>query len=243
MLHVFWEESSIHHHLQEAISETANVLELRQKLPYTTPSGWRWCTKSLLRYMLSPPFRSQTRSVLQEGSLSGEIMQTTRTARDKSQENTAPPLLLDIPQNYPCALSDLYWLHPSAVQVSPGCAFSSTPAHANSEATRYTYTKHYRYIYIYIYIYIYLYVIIKITLIILMILIMMMMIMRLILTIIWRGYSNHYYYNICIHMYVLCIIIMIIIIIIIINIYIYIYTYIYIYYINIYKHIYIYIYI
>ena len=30
----------IHHHLLETISEAANVLELRQKLLYTTPSGW-----------------------------------------------------------------------------------------------------------------------------------------------------------------------------------------------------------
>ena len=33
---------SIHHHLLEAISETAKVLELRQKFLYTTPSGWWW---------------------------------------------------------------------------------------------------------------------------------------------------------------------------------------------------------
>ena len=33
---------SIHHHLLEATSETANVLELRQKLLYTTLSGWWW---------------------------------------------------------------------------------------------------------------------------------------------------------------------------------------------------------
>ena len=32
----------IHHHLPEATSETANVLELRQKLLYNTPSRWRW---------------------------------------------------------------------------------------------------------------------------------------------------------------------------------------------------------
>ena len=39
---------SIHHHLQDASSETANVLELKQKLLYTTPA--RWCTKSLFRH-------------------------------------------------------------------------------------------------------------------------------------------------------------------------------------------------
>ena len=44
---------SIHHHLLEAISETANVLELKQKLLYTIPFGWWWwwCIKSFLRYM------------------------------------------------------------------------------------------------------------------------------------------------------------------------------------------------
>ena len=31
---------SVHHHLLEAISETATVLELRRKLLYATPSGW-----------------------------------------------------------------------------------------------------------------------------------------------------------------------------------------------------------
>ena len=43
---------SIHHHLLEAVSETANVLELRQKLLYTTPSGWWWCIKSVFRYFI-----------------------------------------------------------------------------------------------------------------------------------------------------------------------------------------------
>ena len=31
---------SIHHHLLEAASKTANELEFRQKLPNATPSGW-----------------------------------------------------------------------------------------------------------------------------------------------------------------------------------------------------------
>ena len=39
---------SIHHHLLETISETANALELRQQLLHTTPSGW-WGIKSLFR--------------------------------------------------------------------------------------------------------------------------------------------------------------------------------------------------
>ena len=34
---------SIHHHLLEVTSETANVQELKQKLLYTTTSGWWWC--------------------------------------------------------------------------------------------------------------------------------------------------------------------------------------------------------
>ena len=34
---------SIHHHLLEPISETANVVESKRKLLYTTPSGWWWC--------------------------------------------------------------------------------------------------------------------------------------------------------------------------------------------------------
>ena len=33
---------SIHHRLLEGTFETANVPELRQKLLYTTPSGWWW---------------------------------------------------------------------------------------------------------------------------------------------------------------------------------------------------------
>ena len=36
---IFGKRDSTHHHLLEAISETAKVLELRQKLLYTTPSG------------------------------------------------------------------------------------------------------------------------------------------------------------------------------------------------------------
>ena len=52
---------SIHHHLLETISETANVLELKQKLLYTIPSGWWWwwwwwlwwwwCIESVFRMM------------------------------------------------------------------------------------------------------------------------------------------------------------------------------------------------
>ena len=47
----YGKRDSIHHHLLEAISETANVLELRQKLLCTTPSGWWWwwCRKSFFR--------------------------------------------------------------------------------------------------------------------------------------------------------------------------------------------------
>ena len=40
---------AIHHHLLEAISETANVLELRQMFLHTTRSGWWWCIKPLFR--------------------------------------------------------------------------------------------------------------------------------------------------------------------------------------------------
>ena len=40
---------SIHHHLPEVIVETATVPELRQKLLYTTPSGWWWCIESVFR--------------------------------------------------------------------------------------------------------------------------------------------------------------------------------------------------
>ena len=44
---------SIHHHLLEVTFETANVLGLRQKLLYTTPSGWWWwwCIESVFRTM------------------------------------------------------------------------------------------------------------------------------------------------------------------------------------------------
>ena len=38
---------SIHHHLLEAISETATVLEFRQGFLYTPPSGWWWCLESV----------------------------------------------------------------------------------------------------------------------------------------------------------------------------------------------------
>ena len=44
---------SIHHHLLEAVSETADVLESRQKPLCTTPSGWWWwwwwCIESFFR--------------------------------------------------------------------------------------------------------------------------------------------------------------------------------------------------
>ena len=36
----YGKRDSIHHHLLEKESETANVLELRQKLLHTTTSGW-----------------------------------------------------------------------------------------------------------------------------------------------------------------------------------------------------------
>ena len=44
---------SIHHHLLEAVSESANVPELRQKLLYTTPSGLWWCINSVFRQELA----------------------------------------------------------------------------------------------------------------------------------------------------------------------------------------------
>ena len=40
---------SIHHHLLEVIFETATVPESRQKLLYTTPSGWWWRIESVFR--------------------------------------------------------------------------------------------------------------------------------------------------------------------------------------------------
>ena len=53
MVFAFGKRDSLHHHLLEAVSETANVLELRQKLLYTTPSGWWWwCIESVFRVML-----------------------------------------------------------------------------------------------------------------------------------------------------------------------------------------------
>ena len=43
-------DSSIHRHLQEVTFETTSVLELRQKLLCTTPSGcWWWCIESVFR--------------------------------------------------------------------------------------------------------------------------------------------------------------------------------------------------
>ena len=53
---------SIHRHLLEVISETATVPELRQKLLYTTPSGWWWCIESVSRV----PVRRPVRVVVQE---------------------------------------------------------------------------------------------------------------------------------------------------------------------------------
>ena len=48
----FRKRDSIHHHLLEALSETAHVLELKQIPLCTTPSGWWWCLKSLFRLLL-----------------------------------------------------------------------------------------------------------------------------------------------------------------------------------------------
>ena len=45
---------SIHHHLLETISETAHVLELRQKLLCATPSGWWRCIESVFRISADP---------------------------------------------------------------------------------------------------------------------------------------------------------------------------------------------
>ena len=58
----YGKRDSIHRHLLEAVSETANVLELRQKLLYTTPSGWWWwwCIESVLRrYLVADKWSQQ----------------------------------------------------------------------------------------------------------------------------------------------------------------------------------------
>ena len=50
-----WKRDSTHHNLPDFIFETATVLELRQQLVYTTPSGsgWLWwCIKSLFRMIV-----------------------------------------------------------------------------------------------------------------------------------------------------------------------------------------------
>ena len=44
---------SVHHHLLEVTFETATVLEMRQKLLYTTPSWWWWCIESVFRLLIS----------------------------------------------------------------------------------------------------------------------------------------------------------------------------------------------
>ena len=45
---------SMHHPLLETVSETASVLELRQRLLYTTPYGWWWwCIELVLRNIYS----------------------------------------------------------------------------------------------------------------------------------------------------------------------------------------------
>ena len=50
---ILGKRDSIHYHLLEAISETATVLKLRQKLLYSTPSGLGGGIKSFFRdYML-----------------------------------------------------------------------------------------------------------------------------------------------------------------------------------------------
>ena len=60
---------SIHHHLLGAISETADVLELRQKLLYTTPSGWWWwCINrsSEVQSFIQPEDRKSVDEVVRE---------------------------------------------------------------------------------------------------------------------------------------------------------------------------------
>ena len=53
LLLLFGKRDAIHHHLPEAVSETATVLESRQLLPYTTLSGWWWwwCVESVLQLL------------------------------------------------------------------------------------------------------------------------------------------------------------------------------------------------
>ena len=52
---------SMYHRLLEVISETATVLESRQKLLYITPSRWWWCIKSLFRQVTSALARTGSR--------------------------------------------------------------------------------------------------------------------------------------------------------------------------------------
>ena len=46
---IIGKRDSIHHHLLEVTFGTATVSELRQRLLYTTPSGWWWCIESVFR--------------------------------------------------------------------------------------------------------------------------------------------------------------------------------------------------
>ena len=45
-------DDSKHHHLLEAVSENANVLELRQQLLHTASSGWWWCIEWVFQLTL-----------------------------------------------------------------------------------------------------------------------------------------------------------------------------------------------
>ena len=50
-----------------------------------------WTLARASLHQITALIGSQSRSAFKEGSLRGEIMQRTRTERDKSQENTATP--------------------------------------------------------------------------------------------------------------------------------------------------------
>ena len=69
---VVGKRDSIHHHLLKVTLETATVPELRQKLLYTTPSGWWWYTDSVFR-VVQLPFRPMRCSHVSRGRVYRQI--------------------------------------------------------------------------------------------------------------------------------------------------------------------------
>ena len=84
---------SIHHHLLEAMYEATYMLELRQKLLYTTPSGWWWwCIGSVFR----------TSEASNSGILTREFLARTLAARTWARGQHLTPTSLPRPGRAAC---------------------------------------------------------------------------------------------------------------------------------------------